>query len=197
MTLFTIFAIAVALAMDAFAVALTSGIRLRCVTPGQTMRMAGMFGAFQFLMPVVGWFLGAGAQKYIESYDHWLAFALLGFVGGHMIKEAWENRGKTEDECYTCPDPTVGKSLWLLGLATSVDALAVGLSMALLDLDVWFPAAIIGVVCFCMTAFGMHLGRLVCRIRGIDSLGNRANILGGVVLIIIGISILREHGVFL
>lgn len=181
--------------MDAFAVSLTSGIRLRTVSLAQTMRMAGIFGAFQFVMPVAGWMLGVRAQQYIEAYDHWLAFALLLFVGGKMLKEAWDNRGKADEACRE-NDPTTGGSLWLLGIATSLDALAVGLSLALLNISVWTPAVIIGIVCFILSAMGMHLGRFVCTIPGLDSLGNKANALGGVVLLAIGVKILHEHGVF-
>lgn len=189
----TVFVIAVALAMDALAVSLTAGIRLRHVDTGHTLRMAGTFGGFQFLMPVIGWSLGAGAQKYIEAYDHWLAFALLAFVGGRMLKEAWENRGKRAEECRY-DDPTRGGSLWMLGIATSLDALAVGLSLALLNVDIWFPAVIIGVVCFCVTACGLHLGKLICRIPSLSGLSNTANALGGLILIAIGLKILQEHG---
>ena len=194
MDFLTVFAIAVALAMDAFAVSLTSGIRLRNVTSNHTLRMARTFGAFQFLMPVIGWGLGVGAQKYIEDYDHWLAFALLLFVGGRMLKEAWDNRGKSAEECeYT--DPTRSGPLLMLGIATSLDALAVGLSLAFLNVSVWFPAVIIGLVCFCITAFGLHLGKFICRIPRLSGLGNKANVLGGLVLIAIGLKILQEHGV--
>lgn len=184
--------------MDAFAVSLTTGIRLRCAGLGQTMRMAGTFGGFQFIMPVAGWLLGVKAQHYIEAYDHWLAFALLAFVGGRMLKESWDNRGKPEEDLCSCPsqDPTKGSSLWLLGIATSLDAMAVGLSFALLDVDVWFPAVIIGTVCFCISAAGMHLGRMICRLPGLGNLGDKANALGGAVLLGIGVKILHEHGVF-
>ena len=184
--------------MDAFAVALTAGVRLQSVGVSRTLRMAGTFGIFQFLMPVAGWLLGVKAQRYIESYDHWLAFALLSFVGGKMLWEAWKNRGKTEEEC-TYTDPTTGRTLLMLGIATSLDAMAVGLSMALLDIDVWIPAAIIGVVCFAITTIGLHMGRLICTIKGFSSLGNlgnKANVLGGLVLVAIGLGILKEHGVF-
>lgn len=182
--------------MDAFAVSLTTGIRLRCVSLAQTVRMAGFFGFFQFLMPVLGWLLGYRAQKYIENYDHWLAFALLAFVGGKMLKEAWDNRGKSAYACKLECDPTTGSNIWLLAVATSLDALAVGLSLALLDIDVWTPSAVIGVVCFLLSAIGMHLGRVVCRIPGLDSLGNKANAFGGLVLLAIGLKLLHEHGVF-
>lgn len=196
MTLSAIFAIAVALAMDAFAVCLTTGIRLRCVRFGHTMRMAGAFGFFQFIMPVIGWLLGVRAHKYIADYDHWLAFALLAFVGLKMLKEAREHRGGDEAECCPANDPTRGANLLLLGIATSLDALAVGLSLALLGTEVWLPALIIGVVCFAISVTGIHLGRFICRLPGLANIGNHANALGGIVLLAIGIKILHEHGVF-
>ena len=196
MNLSTIFIIAVALAMDAFAVSLATGVRLRHVSVSQTLRMGGMFGGCQFAMPVIGWICGVGAQQYIEAYDHWLAFALLAFVGGRMLRESWENRGKSEEEQGEQNDSTRGSSLWLLGIATSIDALAVGLSLALLQVDVWLPAVIIGIVCFVITACGLHLGTLACRLPRLGNMGNKANALGGFVLIAIGLNILHEHGVF-
>lgn len=196
MAILTLLALAVALAMDAFAVAVATGMQLRCITLPQTVRMAGAFGFFQFAMPVAGWFLGVGVQKHIENYDHWVAFALLAFIGGRMLKEAWEKRGQNlEEECAVCPaDPTKGTSLLVLAVATSIDALAVGLSMAILGQGVWFPAVVIGVVCAALTAFGIHLGRIMCSLAG--NWGNYANIAGGLVLIGIGFNILRDHGVW-
>lgn len=191
-----VFAIAVALAMDAFAVALTTGLRLRCVSFQQMFRMSAMFGGWQFAMPVAGWFLGEGAQDYIEAYDHWIAFALLAFVGGRMLREAFQGDDEADKDLSACPDPTYGSSLWLLGIATSIDALAVGLSLAMLRIDVWEPAVIIGAVCFVLTAVGMQVGRVACRMPGIAGLGDKANALGGVVLLAIGFKILYEHGVF-
>jgi len=196
MFLLTLLAIAAALAMDAFAVAVTVGMQLRCISVAQTLRMSGTFGFFQFAMPVTGWFLGASVQKYIEVYDHWVAFTLLAFIGGRMLKESWDKRGQNlEEECAVCPaDPTKGTPLLLLAVATSIDALAVGLSMALLGQAVLFPAVVIGLVCFSLTAIGIHLGRIMCSVAG--NWGNRANALGGLVLIAIGANILREHGAF-
>ena len=180
--------------MDAFAVSLSTGMVLRRVTARQTMRMAGTFGAFQFLMPVAGWLLGYKAQSAIETYDHWLAFGLLAFVGGRML---WEATGKKREEnSRPSPDPTRGGTLWMLGIATSVDALAVGLSLALLSENIWLPAVIIGFVCFCISAFGIHLGRLVCGLPGLSRIGDGANAFGGAVLLAIAAKILYEHGVF-
>jgi len=196
MDIFALLAIAVALAMDAFAVAVATGLRLGCISAGQTLRMAGLFGLFQAFMPLAGWCLGTGAQSYIEAYDHWLAFGLLAFVGGRMVREAWQARNE-EPDCSCSPDdPTRGGSLWLLAIATSIDALAVGLSLALLNAGILTPALVIGVVCFCLTALGMHLGRLACRLPGLRGLGVKANALGGFVLLAIAVKILHEHGVF-
>lgn len=194
MELLTVFALATALAMDAFAVAVSTGIRLRYVGWAQTLRMAGMFGGCQFAMPVIGWLCGVKAQHYIEAYDHWLAFALLAFVGWRMVREGWG--GKEDDEQCATADPTRGGSLWLLGIATSLDALAAGLSLALLQKGIWVPALIIGLVCFTFTACGLHIGKFMCRLPGLNSLGHKANMAGGVVLLLIGLNILREHGVF-
>lgn len=187
MSIVELLALSLALAMDAFAVALASGVRLRC-TMGQTLRMALAFGFFQFAMPVVGWFLGVKVRVYIESFDHWVAFALLAFVGLRMLREAVS--GQEQDEA-DCPDPTRGLTLFLLALATSIDALAVGLSLAVLSLEIWQPAAVIGLVCFAVTALGMHLGRAVVKIT--PGLSSKANFVGGLVLIGIGVKIVLEH----
>lgn len=180
--------------MDAFAVSLTAGVGLSRVGTGHTLRMAGAFGAFQFFMPVLGWLLGVKATAYIARYDHWLAFALLTFVGVRMIREAW-GKGENHEEGKRT-DPTRGGALLLLAVATSLDALAVGLSFALLGDTVWRPALIIGVVCFAVTAVGLHLGHMLRRAPGLKGLGDKANIFGGIVLIGIGVKILHEHGVF-
>lgn len=185
--------------MDAFAVSLATGVQLRAVSMAQTLRMGGTFGGFQLLMPVAGWLLGVRAQHAIEVYDHWLAFALLAFVGGKML---WESLGRSADNTEACAapekfsDPTRGATLLLLGVATSLDALAVGFSFALLRVSIWMPALIIGLVCFGFTTLGLHLGRLACTAPGLSSLGGKANILGAVVLLAIGLNILHEHGVF-
>ena len=189
----TLLMIAVALSVDAFAVAVASGGHLRCLSAAQVARMAGAFGFFQFAMPVAGWFLGAGMEKFIHEYDHWVAFILLAFVGGRMLKEAWDNRGKPLDACDAETDPTTGASLFLLALATSIDALAVGLSIGVLGRPIWFPATVIGIICFGITAAGMYLGKTVCSLAGTWT--NKATVLGGLVLIGIGLNILREHGV--
>jgi putative Mn2+ efflux pump MntP len=190
MNLSLVFALAAALALDAFAVALAAGIH--SPSRGGALRMAGTFGFFQFLMPVAGWFLGAWVQQLLEAYDHWLAFGLLAFVGGKMIREAVGGKGREAGS-----DPTRGLTLLILGIATSLDALGVGLSLALLQAEIWLPALIIGGVCFCFTICGLSLGRRI-RLRPALSahIGDKAGVLGGLILLAIGFGILREHGVF-
>lgn len=174
---------AVALAMDAFAVAIATGIVLGDVSGRQTFRLSFHFGLFQFLMPVVGWMAGRTVERWISGYGHWAAFGLLGFIGGKMV---CEGVGGKEEEAVR--DPTRGLSLVMLSVATSVDALAVGLSLGVLNARIWYPAVVIGVVCCAMTAAGMHLGRPL----GVR-FGEKMEIAGGIILIGIGLRILAGH----
>jgi len=185
MQTYALFAIAVALAMDAFAVAVASGIALKTVSARQTFRLAWHFGLFQALMPIIGWFLGISVRAWIEDYDHWIAFVLLGYIGVKMIREAFE-----DDDGIERRDPTKGMSLIILSIATSIDALAVGLSLSMLGLSIWYPALVIGIVALIFTAVGMHLGRTFAKA---GTIGMYAEIIGGTVLIGIGIKILWEH----
>lgn len=181
-------ALAVALAMDAFAVAVATGVSLRRVSGRQTFRLAYHFGLFQALMPILGWAAGRTFARAIEAVDHWAAFGLLAFVGGHMLWEALRCEGQRAKS-----DPTRGLSLIVLSLATSLDALAVGLSLSLLRISIWWPALVIGLVCTVITALGLHLGRLAATAA---RLGRWAEALGGLVLLAIGFRILVQHGVF-
>lgn len=184
MSFLELMAVAVALAMDAFAVAIAAGVALKIVTRRQTFRLAWHFGLFQAAMPVIGWFGGLLVRDYFLRFGHWIAFALLLYIGGHML---WE--GLHHDEDDTCQDPTVGSRLIMLSVATSIDALAVGFTLAMLAVPIWFPAAVIGVVALCFTAAGLHLGMLLgCQTR----LGQRAEVLGGIVLLGIGAKILWQ-----
>jgi len=182
-------AIAVALAMDAFAVAIATGVQLKCVDSRQTFRLAWHFGLFQALMPVIGWSLGLTVRGFIESYAHWIAFALLAWIGVRMLREAFETECDEGERC----DPTRGMSLIMLSVATSIDALAVGLSMSVLGISIWYPALIIGLVALVFTAAGLHIGRLIA---GASRFGQVAEVAGGCVLLLIGVKILAEHGVF-
>jgi putative Mn2+ efflux pump MntP len=179
----TIFGIALALAMDAFAVALAAGGVLNPLTGRHLFRLGFHFGLFQALMPIAGWLVGMALQQWISAYDHWVAFVLLAVVGGRMILEAFDEK---EDKAVT--DPTRGFTMVMLSVATSIDALAVGLSLAMLRVSVWLPAAVIGVVAGVLTVIGMLLGR-----RLGNNWGKRVEVCGGLVLCIIGLKILLEH----
>ncbi|PLX74975.1 MAG: hypothetical protein C0615_08290 [Desulfuromonas sp.] len=184
MDLITLIGIAVALAMDAFAVALGVGVSVSPLTGRHFFRLGFHFGLFQGLMPIIGWLAGRTVQAYIRDYDHWIAFALLLLVGGHMIYEAVQ----PEENERESGDPTRGLSLVLLSIATSIDALAVGLTLGMLDVTVWFPAIVIGLVAGGFTVVGMLIGR-----KAGDRWGGRVEILGGIVLIAIGLKIVVEH----
>lgn len=177
-------AIAIGLAMDAFAVAIGAGLTLKTVTARQTFRLAWHFGLFQALMPVIGWLVGRTVAQWITPVDHWIAFGLLAAIGGKMIYEALH----PEAHMRPRPDPTKGLPLILLSIATSIDAFAVGLSLALLGISIWYPALVIGLVAAAFTAIGMHVGQ-----RFGSLLGRRMEVVGGVILIAIGLRILIEH----
>ncbi len=175
--------ISIGLAMDAFAVSIAAGLAVAPVTARHMFRLAFHFGLFQFLMPILGWLAGESLVAYIAAYDHWAAFGLLAFVGGKML---WEAR--SEKKAHTEADPTRGLMLVALSVATSIDALAVGLSMAFMRVSVWFPAVVIGLVAATLSAVGIGFGsRLGSR------WGRRAEAVGGCVLILIGVRILAAH----
>lgn len=184
-----ILVLAVALAMDAFAVSLAVGLGLRQLTFRHIFRLSWHFGLFQALMPVLGWACAQRARGLIECYDHWLAFALLAVVGGNMIRSAFA----PEENKRARGDPTRGGALVLLSVATSVDALAAGLCLAVLEVSIVIPAAVIGLTALLCTAVGLHLGN---RVRGLSRLGSGAECAGGVVLLVIGCTVLYEHGAF-
>jgi len=194
MNAFEVVGIAVGLAMDAFAVALASSVKLGHVRGGQVFRLAFHFGLFQAFMPIIGWYAGRSLSRSIEAYDHWIAFALLTFIGARAIKECLcerkvikSNGGHREN---SQPDPTRGARLMLLSVATSIDALAVGLSLAFLNVSIWLPVVMIGVITAFLTMCGMFIGaRLGFRF------GRAMEIAGGLILIAIGIKIAVEHSV--
>ena len=183
MSFFTILLIAISLAMDAFAVALSAGTSGYGTKLRPAVRLAFHFGLFQFLMPVVGWYLGAGLARRIQRFDHWVAFALLVAVGGHMVFEAFQ---RAPDELPA--DPTRGMRMVTLSVATSLDALAVGLSLAMLGVEIWYPSVVIGVVTAALSLLGIQLGS---RLRG--SFGKRMEFVGGVILILLGLQIVIAH----
>lgn len=186
MEFLTIFFIALSLAMDAFAVSVTNGITAVGFNRFDAMKQGIYFGIFQFAMPVLGWILGSSVKDSIESVDHWIAFILLGTIGGNMIYESFH---KPREIC-TCSKNTcmTAKCLILQAIATSIDALAIGISFALLEVNILFSAIIIGLVAFSLSFFGGILGK---------SLGGffqkKAQFAGGIILIGIGLKILTEH----
>ncbi|MBI5479789.1 MAG: manganese efflux pump [Deltaproteobacteria bacterium] len=180
----TLIGISVALAMDAFAVAIAAGLQLRPLTSGHVFRLSFHFGLFQAVMPILGWLAGTTVQRYIAAYDHWIALALLGFIGGKLIVES---RRRGEEERVSA-DPTRGWTLVALSFATSIDALAVGLSLAMLRVSIWVPSLVIGVVCAAFTVTGMLIGWRVGR-----AWSRRVELVGGLVLIAIGVKIVLEH----
>jgi putative Mn2+ efflux pump MntP len=192
MHILTTLGIAVALAMDAFAVAVATGVSLKQVSYRQTFRLSWHFGLFQALMPLIGWGIGASIEEYVAAYAHWVAFIMLALVGSNMLKEAIL---ADEDEDITTPrkDSTKGMTMVMLSVATSIDALAVGLSMSMLQVSIAYPATIIGVVAGLFTIAGLHLGKRVAQLTWISTW---AEIIGGLVLWIIGLNVLRESGVF-
>jgi putative Mn2+ efflux pump MntP len=182
-SLWTAILIAFGLAMDAFAVSIASGLAIPKVTGRHVFRMAFHFGLFQALMPIVGWFVGASVARHLAAWDHWIAMALLGFIGGKMLYEAIRGEAET-----SCADPTRGARLVTLSIATSIDALAVGLSLAMLGVSVWQPALVIGVITAALSTVGILFGsRLGCH------WGTRAQVAGGLVLIAIGVRIVVSH----
>jgi putative Mn2+ efflux pump MntP len=177
-------AIAIALAMDAFAVAVAAGLILTHLTPRRVFRLSFHFGLFQALMPVLGWAAGALLQRHFSAFDHWVAFCLLGFAGGRMMYEAM--RG--EETPGSRRDPTTGWDLVLLSFATSIDALAVGVSLAFLGSTIMVPALVIGLVAAAFTIAGMSLGRRIGA-----AWGRRFEIIGGLILLAIGARIVAGH----
>jgi putative Mn2+ efflux pump MntP len=185
MDLLSVTAIAVALAMDAFAVAIVTGLTVKPLTQRHVFRLAFHFGLFQFFMPIIGWAAGIAVQKHIADFDHWVAFGLLSFIGGKMI---WGSLSEDSRESNSRNDPTSGWQLVMLSIATSIDALAVGLSLGLIGSAIIKPAVIIGIVAAGFTVIGMVLGRQVGSVWG-----KRVEIAGGLILIAIGAKIVMDH----
>lgn len=184
MSFLTVIGVAFGLAMDAFAVAIAVGSRLEKPSFRPFFRLSFHFGLFQFLMPVLGWFAGYQIAAFIRDWDHWVAFGLLLFVGGKMI---CESRAKRESKAMLS-DPTRKWSLIILSIATSVDALAVGLSVAMLNVKIFGSGVIIGIVAALMTLIGMFFGKKLG-----ERFGRSMEFLGGIILIAIGLKILASH----
>lgn len=174
--------IAIGLSMDAFAVSIGKGLALPRVRYRHALCAGLWFGGFQALMPVAGYLLGSAFAAFVEAWDHWISFILLAYIGINMIKEAFESKVESKDKGFAI------RIMFLLAVATSIDALAVGVSLAFLNASILSSAIVIGITTFLFSAVGVYIGNLF---------GNRyrktAECIGGVILIVIGIKILIEH----
>lgn len=178
----TAFLTGIGLSMDAFAVAICKGLKMQKLNYKQMGLIALFFGGFQALMPLIGWALGRSFKSYIEGFDHWIAFGLLLFIGGKMAFEAFE---KEEEDCGCCFDV---KELFILAIATSIDALAVGIAFAIDDINIWMSISVIGVTTFILSALGVLIGHKFGAVYK-----SKAELAGGIILILIGFKILFEH----
>ena len=174
--------LSIALSMDAFAVAIGMGSKKVLNPLYFTLKVAFFFGFFQGFMPLIGYLAGVGLESYIQEVDHWIAFILLGFIGGKMIYESFGE--DIENEISTVSN----KILLTLSIATSIDALAAGFTLNLFDLPIWLSIVFIGCITFIFSALGVYVGS-----KGGSFLESKAEFLGGVVLIGIGVKIVIEH----
>ena len=175
--------IAIGLAMDAFAVSISCGLTVPSPKRLNSLKIASAFGAFQAIMPVIGWGIGRFFSEYISAIDHWIAFVLLAFIGMRMIYNAIRI-----DECETIMNPSSFKTLFSLSIATSIDALAVGVTFAFLHIHIIGPVLIIGIITFFISVIGLLIGHKLG-----SYFEKRVEIFGGIVLIGIGLKILIEH----
>lgn len=182
MELLAVVLVGIALAMDAFAVSLCKGFAIGKVNVRSMVIVGAWFGFFQLLMPVIGFYVGRSFYDLISEFDHWIAFLLLVAIGANMVREAL-----TSEEGDNDPDIGV-KIMFLLAIATSIDALAVGVSLAMEGGNIWLEGSIIGILTFFISAAGIKVGSLFG-----NRFGNKAEIFGGVILILIGTKILFEH----
>lgn len=180
MHLFDIIVMAVGLAMDASAVSMAAAACGYAQTPRAVFRLAFHFGLFQFMMPVTGWFLGTGFVSYVQAVDHWIAFALLAFVGGRMVRQGFSD----SKDCLH-KDPSKGLTMVVLSFATSIDALAIGLGLAVIDVNIWYPSVFIGIITCAMSVAAIGIGKRVGA-----AFGPRMEVAGGILLIFLGLKIL-------
>ncbi len=182
MGILEIILVSVGLAMDAFAVSVCKGLSIRKLDFKKIGIVGGYFGLFQGLMPMIGFFLGSLLGNIIVSIDHWVAFVLLGVIGFNMLKEAFS---KDND---SCDDRVDFKAMFPLAVATSIDALAIGITLAFLEVNIWLSILIIGTITFILSCFGVKLGNIFG-----NKYEKKAQIIGGLILIFMGIKILIEH----
>ena len=183
-----LFLLAVGLSMDAFAVSVCKGLAMKRATLKAEATCGLWFGGFQALMPTVGFFLGALFADAIEAFDHWVAFALLAIIGINMLKEALEKKDESGDNPEKDADLSV-KTMFLMAVATSIDALAVGISLAMVgSVNIWLAAAFIGICTCLLSALGVKIGNVFG-----SRYEKKAELAGGVILILLGVKILLEH----
>ena len=174
--------LSVGLAMDAFAVSICKGISMKKMNWKKAIIIGIYFGGFQALMPTIGFFLGSAFQSLITNIDHWIAFILLAIIGGGMIKESFEEDSENRN------DDVSFKTMILLAIATSIDALAVGITFAFLNVNLILAVSLIGIITFIIAVLGTKIGN-----RFGDKYERKAEIVGGVILILLGLKILLEH----
>ena len=180
--------LAVGVSMDAFAVSICKGLAMKKATLKGCMTCGVWFGGFQALMPVIGFFLGTLFADAIQAIDHWVAFVLLAIIGGNMLKEAFEK----QEECCCCNESNAdlsAKTMFVMAVATSIDALAVGISLAMAgNVNIWIAALFIGICTFGFSAVGVKIGNVFGA-----KFEKKAQLAGGAILILIGLNILLEH----
>ena len=182
MSLIELFLIAVGLSMDAFAVSICKGLSVRKAEPRHSLIVGAYFGGFQALMPAIGYVLGRQFESLITSVDHWIAFVLLGIIGGNMIREALKGDAEEMDDSFTF------RTMLPLAIATSIDALAMGVTFAFLQVQIVPAVLFIGVITFVLSAIGLKVGNVFGA-----KYKSRAELFGGVVLVLMGVKILLEH----
>ena len=186
-----LFLIGVGLSMDAFAVAICQGLSMTKIKWGHALTVGLYFGGFQALMPLLGWVLGSQFSGYIQQYDHWVAFILLLLIGGNMIREAFSGEEDEAEDAAAGGGPD-HKKLFLMAIATSIDALAVGVTFAFLRVEIGPAVSCIGVITFLLSAAGVYIGGAFG-----DRFQGKAELAGGVILVLMGSKILLEHLGFL
>lgn len=185
MSIWEILLIGLSVSADAFAVAMCKGVEMKKFRLKYALLIALFFGGFQMLMPLIGWAVASVFEKYITAFDHWIAFGLLAILGGKMIFDSFKKEPESEEEQVL----KLGlKTLLLMALATSIDALAVGVTFAFLQVNIWIAISLIGATTFCFSVIGVLIGTKIG-----DKFKNKAEFVGGLILVLLGLKILLEH----
>lgn len=188
MSLLAIFMLAIGLSMDAFSVAICKGLSMKKITVAKMLVVGTWFGLFQAVMPLIGYYLGSAFSSAIVKIDHWIAFVLLSFIGINMIKEALEKEVETPGDKNTETENLSFKEMFILAVATSIDALACGITFAFLKVNIWVAVSLIGATTFVFGFCGVKIGNVF----GVKY-KSKAELAGGIILIVLGVKILIEH----